>query len=94
MEHKIKVKIADRIYHQTVHSEDEEEAMRKAAVALNGKISSLSSRFPNASMIDILTIIAYNESIAAFELEKKLQENEKGYDQLSADLQNYVDSLK
>ena len=94
MEHKIKVKIADRCYNYTIHSELEEEAIRKAAQSVNEKISVLSAQYGGRPMIDILTIVALNEGIEKCEALLKNETDEKGMEKLAADLQNYVDSLK
>lgn len=92
-EHKIKVIIANRVYRWTM-SEHDEGVIRKAAQSVNAKIASLSKRYPQISPIDILTIVALNESIEGKELEARLSSAEAGYEKLDADLRNYVDSLK
>ncbi len=93
-EHRIKVKIADRSYNRTIHSELEEEAIRKAAQSINGKIASLSRLYAQVPLIDIITIVALNEGIEKFEAQRKLDENDAQTAKLSADLKNYVESLK
>lgn len=94
MDHTIKVKIADRSYSQTIHSELEEEAIRNAAKSVNEKISALSGKFAEIPMVDILTIVALNEGIEKFELQEKMKNEERSLEKLSADLGNYVESLK
>ncbi|MCQ2166076.1 MAG: cell division protein ZapA [Bacteroidales bacterium] len=93
-EHRIKVKIADRSYNRTIHSELEEEAIRKAAQSINEKIASLSRLYAQVPLIDIITIVALNEGIEKFEAQRKLDENDAQTAKLSADLKNYVESLK
>lgn len=92
-EHRIKVIIANRTYRWTM-SEHDEEVIRKAAQSVNAKIASLSKRYPQISPIDILTIVALNESIEGVELQARLSSADAGYERLDADLKNYVDSLK
>jgi len=94
MEHRIKVRIGDRSYPKVITSEDEEEAIRKAAVSVNDKISLLTRAYPKVSLLDIATIAAVNEGIEKFELKRKLEKMENEMEKLSSDLQNYVDSLK
>lgn len=94
MDHTIKVRIADRVYSRTIHSELEEEAIRKAAASVNEKIATLSGQYANIPMIDILTIVALNEGIEKFELQETMSGGEQDLMKLAADLQNYVDSLK
>lgn len=93
-EHRIKVKIADRSYNRTIHSELEEEAIRKAAQSINGKIVSLSRMYTQVPLIDIITIVALNEGIEKFEVQRKLSTSDSEIEKLSADLKNYVESLK
>lgn len=94
MDHTIKVKIADRVYSQTIHSELEEASVRNAARSVNDKIATLSGKYADIPMIDILTIVALNEGIEKFELQEKINGDERDLNKLSADLKNYVDSLK
>lgn len=94
MDHRIKVKIADRCYNYTIHSELEEAQIRKATQSVNEKIAELSRQYTQIPKVDIMTIVALNEAIEKSELSEKIQEDAKGLDKLSADLQNYVDSLK
>lgn len=92
-EHKITIKIADRIYPQTV-SEDNEAAIREAARNVDGVIREFSRSYPGVSQIDIATIAALNAAIESVGLKEKLEKMEKELDRMSADLQKYVDSLK
>ena len=94
MEHRIKVKISDRIYVKHIASEDEEAAVRKVVADINESISQLSQTHPNVSVIDILTIVALNEGIERVKLGNALDKNCAEYNKLAADLENYVSSLK
>ena len=93
-EHHIKVKIADRVYYQVIHSQEEEAVFRQAAQSVNRKITDLSMAYTGVTPIDILTIAALNESIERIELEQRLSGDESGLQKLSDDLQNYVDSIE
>lgn len=94
MDHVIKVKIADKVYRKTIHSEEEEAAIRKAVSELNDIVSLISKDYTKVTAVDIMTIAALNIGIEKVELRKRLEELDKGYGKLSADLQRYVDSLK
>jgi len=94
MEHHIKVKIADRSYRQVIHTEDEEAAIRKAAQSVNDKITALSQAYGSIPAIDILSIVALNESIEKIEAQRSGSTDQVALERLSADLQKYVDSLK
>lgn len=95
MDHSIKVRIADKVYRKTIHSEEEEAAIRQAATDLNETLEKISkAQSSTVSAVDIVTIAALNIGIERIELRNRLDNLTRGYDKLSADLQNYVDSLK
>lgn len=94
MDHQIKIKIADRCYSRVIHSEQEEEIIRKAARSVSDKIATLSETYAGIPMVDILTIVALNEGIEREELQQKADDENVGLEKLSADLSNYVDSLQ
>lgn len=94
MDHRIKLKIADRSYRQVIHTEEEEACIRQAAQNVNERLAHLSSRYAGVSVIDILTIAALNESIEKVEMQKRLSDLEAEIASMSSVLDNYVKSLK
>lgn len=92
-EHRIKVKIADRIYPQTV-SEDNEAAIRKAARSVDEVIREYTRTYPEVSQIDISTVVALNAAMESEILKEKLARMEEKIGVLSDMLEKYVDSLK
>lgn len=92
-EHRIKVKIADRVYSQTV-SQDKEAAIRKAAASVDEVIREYSRSYPEVSQIDIATIVALNAVIESASVKERLEKLESEVNRLSSDLKKYVDSLK
>lgn len=95
MDHSIKVKIADKVYRKTIHSEEEEAAIRKAVADLNETVKNIAKdHVSTVSALDIMTIAALNIGIERVQLKSRLETLDAGYERLSADLQNYVDSLK
>lgn len=92
-EHKIKVKIADRIYPQTV-SEDNEAAIRKAARSVDEVIREYTRTYPGVSQIDIATVVALNAAMESEMLKEKLSVMEEKIGSLSDTLEKYVGSLK
>lgn len=91
---KINVKIDGRSYIYVVNSEEKEIAIRKAAESVNEKIKQLSSTYKERGPLDIVTIAALNEGIERFMNSSKSTSDIEGYEKLSADLANYVESLK
>lgn len=94
MEHRITVKIDDRLYHKTINSEEEEALVRKAVASLNETLVILGKRYSKASVIDLLTIAALNETIGRVELQQKSSGSQEEYETLASDLHTYVESLK
>lgn len=92
-EHRIKIKIADRIYPKTV-SEDKEAAIRNAARSVDEVIREYSRSYPEVSQLDIATIVALNAAMESEHLREKLEKMEAQIDRMTSDLQKYVDSLK
>lgn len=91
---KINVKIAGRSYIYVVKSEDKEEIIRKAAASVNEKIKQLSTAYKGRGPLDIVTIAALNEGIERFQAQAVNTSDADGYEKLSADLANYIESLK
>ena len=60
--HTIKLVIAGRTYTKVLNQEQEAIA-RKAAKRLEDNISNLGSMYPSVSALDILTVVALNESM-------------------------------
>lgn len=92
-EHRIKVKIADRVYPQTV-SEDNEAAIRKAARSVDEVIREYTRTYPGVSQIDISTVVALNAAMESEILKEKLALMEEKISGLSDMLEKYVGSLK
>lgn len=92
-EHRIKVKIADRVYPQTV-SEDNEAAIRKAARSVDEVIREYTRTYPGVSQIDISTVVALNAAMESEILKEKIALMEEKISSLSDMLEKYVGSLK
>lgn len=92
-EHRIKIKIADRIYSQTV-SEDKEAAIRKAARSVDETIREYSRNFPEVSQLDIATVVALNAAMECERLREELDNTRGEIERVGAALKQYVESLK
>lgn len=95
MEHKIKIRIDNKVYNGTIHSEEEEANIRKAVADVNETVAKIAKDYANkVTSLDIMTIAALNIGIERVEFKNRLEELQRKCDKLSADLQSYVDSLK
>lgn len=91
--HKIKLVIAGRTYVRELNP-DQEAIARKAAKRVDDKITALRKEFPSVSEIDILTIVAMNESIELMLQQESQGVDNAGLQRLADSLQKYVDLLK
>lgn len=83
------------VYSGVIHSEEEEADIRNAAANLNETVAKLAKTYANTrTALDIMTVSAMNIGIEREEYKRKLEQLQSKCDKLSADLQNYVDSLK
>ena len=93
MEQSIKIRIADREYPLKGSSPDKEEIIRKATSELNKKISLYQEKYPNKGMIEILSFVALNVSMANVALQNKTEEMVGEEGSLARELQNYLDNI-
>ena len=93
MEQSIKIKIADREYPLKVSSPEKEEVIRKAAADLNKKISLYQDKYPNKGMIEILSFVALNVSMANVVLQRQNESLNEGEEKLARELQGYLENI-
>ena len=93
MEQSIKIKIADREYPLKVSSPDKEEVIRKAAAELNRKITLYQEKYPNKGMIEILSFVALNVSMANVALQKKTEMIIEEEEALAKELHGYLENI-
>ena len=93
MEQSIKIKIADREYPLKVSSPDKEEVIRKAAAELNRKITLYQEKYPNKGMIEILSFVALNVSMANVALQKKTEMIVEEEEALAKELHGYLENI-
>ena len=93
MEQSIKIKIADREYPLKVSSPDKEEVIRKAAAELNRKITLYQEKYPNKGMIEILSFVALNVSMANVALQKKTEMIIGEEEALAKELHGYLENI-
>ena len=93
MEQSIKIRIADREYPLKVSSPDKEEIIRKATSELNKKINLYQEKYPNKGMIEILSFVALNVSMANVALQNRTEAMVEEEGSLARELQNYLDNI-
>lgn len=93
MEQRITIRIAERQYVLKASNQESEERIRQAAASINKKLSAYTEKFPDKNMIDILSIVALNESISREKLQKQLDDFQKEVETLRKDTDIYLDNL-
>lgn len=94
MGHDITIKIGGRDYVLVPKTEDEEEAIRKAASGINKMIETYQAKFPKKNMDDILSFVALNLGISYVKLQKKTEDIEKEWKRLNSDLEGYLAGIE
>ena len=93
MAQKITIKIADRPYTLSVNSEEHEELIRKAADDINRKVGQYLEKFPNRSIVELLSFVALNVSMANFTLVKQMKEMKECEEMLDGELGSYLENI-
>jgi len=93
MAQSISIKIAERTYSLKVSSPDQEEVIRKAADDINRKIALYQEKFPDKSLVDVLSFMALNVCIANHTLQRQMKEMSEAEDGLAKELEGYLDNI-
>ena len=93
MAQSITIRIADRTYSLKVSSPEHEEVIRKAAGEINRKVKLYLDKFPGKGMIEILSFVALNVSMANFALHNRTEAMVEEEGSLARELQNYLDNI-
>ena len=94
MAQKIKIKIAGREYNLTAQTEDQEEVYRLAADAINQRLETYTSSHPGKTALDLMSLVALNETIFRISLQKDIQTYKDAEQQLQGDLERYLKDNK
>lgn len=90
MDRKISIKIGTREYKLTASSPLQEEAIRLAAQTINKRLQEYSISHPGKNLVDIMSMVALNETVARIVLQKELKVRDAESEKLSEDLQRYL----
>ena len=92
MDRKISFIIDGKKYNVTAHNEEQEQMYRRAAATINAKMESFSNSHPDRQRIEIMTLVALNESVRRFDLQNELESVKGEAGKLSQDLRDYLSS--
>ena len=93
MDRKISIKIGAREFKLTASSPQQEEAIRLAAQTINNRLQDYTTRHPGKNMVDIMSMVALNETVSRIVLQKELKCRDAESDKLSEDLQRYLSGI-
>ena len=90
MDQKISIKIAGRVFNLTASSPEMEELYRRAADAINARFAGFSRSHPGRAALDILSLVALNESVIRLGMQRDIDQYRNAEKQLEKDLENYL----
>ena len=93
MAQSIKIYIAGRQYSITALSAEHEEIIRKSAAEVNQKIAEHQDKFPNKGLIEILSLMALNTSIANILYQMKIDRMNDAEKVLAGELERYLGNI-
>jgi cell division protein ZapA (FtsZ GTPase activity inhibitor) len=93
MEQSIKVKIAGYTFPLKVNSQEQEEYIRKSAQEINRQITAFQTRYPNKSLIEILSIMSLNVCVTNMTLSKQIKDFKDAEESLAKELDGYLDNI-
>lgn len=93
MEQSIKVKIAGYTFPLKVNSQEQEEHIRKSAQEINRQITAFQTRYPNKSLIEILSIMSLNVCVTNMTLSKQMKDFKDAEESLAKELSGYLDNI-
>ena len=93
MEQSIKVKIAGYTFPLKVNSQEQEEYIRKSAQEINRQITAFQTRYPNKSLIEILSIMSLNVCVTNMTLSKQMKDFKDAEESLAKELSGYLENI-
>ena len=90
MDQKISIKIAGRTYNLMATSPEQEEVYRLAAEAINKRLAADTRKNPDKTVMDLMSLVALNETVIRIDLQKETEAAEAARAQLERDLDRYL----
>jgi cell division protein ZapA (FtsZ GTPase activity inhibitor) len=94
MDQKISIKIAGRTYNFMAASPQQEEVYRLAAEAINKRLAAYTRKNPDKTIMDLMSLVALNETVGRIELQKEVKATEEQFAQLEQDLGRYLQDIQ
>ena len=94
MDRKITIKIGAKEFKLTASSPQQEEAIRLAANTINNRLQEYTTRHPGKPIVDIMAMVALNETVSRIVLQKELKNVDAECGKLGEDLERYISGQK
>ena len=90
MDQKISIKIAERTFNLTASTPEREQVIRLAADAINKRLEAFARRSPGKTMVELMTMVALNESVCRIDAQRENEIQKAEAEQLGKDMANYL----
>jgi len=90
MDRKITIKIGTREFKLTASSPQQEEVIRRAALTINNRLQDYTVRHPGKNIVDIMSMVALNETVSRIVLQQELRQRDTECEELGEDLERYL----
>ena len=94
MDQKISIKIAERTFHLTASTPEQEEVIRLAADAINRRLETFTRRNPGKNLVELMSMVALNEGVCRINIQREMAAKEAEAEQLGKDMANYLARMK
>ena len=94
MDQKISIKIAERTFHLTASTPEQEEVIRLAADAINRRLETYTRSNPGKSLVELMSMVALNEGVCRINIQREMAAKEAEAEQLGKDMANYLARMK
>lgn len=90
MDRKISIKIGEREFKLSASSPQQEEVIRLAAKTINNRLQDYTVRHAGKNILDIMSMVALNETVQRIVVQKELKLRDSDIDKLGEDLDRYL----
>ena len=90
MDQKITIKLGGKEFKLTASSPQQEEAIRLATNTINNRLQELTTRHPGKPIVDLMAMVALNETVSRIILQKDLKKFDAESGKLGEDLERYL----
>ena len=94
MDQSITLRIAGKEYSLKVQSPEMEQLMRLAAENINQMLSKYDEKFPDKTLVDKLSFVTLNETVALLSTQRKLARAGEEAKALQSELEAYLDGIQ